>query len=231
MPLGLTLTWGADAVMPTLSRKKIKILVVDDHALVRYAIRRLLLGDPDVEFVAEAENVTQALKCVREDALDVVTMDIRFPDQNGLDGLLRIKRAKPQLLVLMVTMCPEEQYAMRAIKGGASGYLHKSDSPDQLITAIHRIVEGGAYVSDAITMQLAAQLRSKSKGTHHELFSDREFAVLCAIAEGKSLTQIAGDSNLSAKTVTTYRKRVLDKLGMHSNTELVRYALEHGLVT
>ena len=216
--------------MPMLSRKKIRILVVDDHALVRYAIRQLLLGEPDVEFVGEAETVAQALKCVREDAWDVVTLDLRLPDQNGLDGLIRIKRAKPQLLVLIVSMYPEELYAMRALKEGASGYLNKSSSPDQFITAIHKIVDGGAYVSDAITLQLAAQLRSKSKETFHELLSDREFAVLCAIAEGKSLTKIADDSNLSAKTVTTYRKRVLDKLGMHSNTDLVRYALEQGLV-
>jgi DNA-binding NarL/FixJ family response regulator len=214
------------------TRKKIRILVVDDHALVRYAIRQLLLGEPDVDFVGEAESVAQAMKCVREEAWDVVTMDIRLPDQNGLDGLLRIKRLKPQLQVLVVTMCPEEQYAMRALKSGASGYLHKSNSPEHLIAAIHKIVDGGAYLSDAITLQLAAQLNSKSKEEAlHDPLSDREFAVLCAIAEGKSLTQIASDSNLSAKTVTTYRKRVLDKLGMHCNTELVRYALEHGLVT
>ena len=205
--------------------------MVDDHALLRYAIRQLLLGDQDVEFVGEADTVAQAVRCVRDEDWDVVIMDLRLPDQNGLDGLVRIKRLKPQVQILVVTMCPEEQYAMRALKGGASGYLHKSNSPENLITAIHKIVEGGAYVSDAITLRLAAQLNSKSKETLHELFSDREFAVLCAIAEGKSLTQIASDSNLSAKTVTTYRKRVLDKLGMHSNTELVRYALEQGLVT
>jgi len=213
------------------SRKGIRVLVVDDHALVRYAIRQLLLGEPDVEFVGDADSITQAMKCVREEDWDVVIMDIRLPDQNGLDGLPKIKRLKPQLQILVVTMCPEDQYALRALKAGASGYLHKSDSPEHLIAAVHKLVDGGAYVSDAITLQLAAQLNSKSKEALHELFSDREFAVLCAIAEGKSLTQIANDSNLSAKTVTTYRKRVLDKLGMHSNTELVRYALEHGLVT
>ena len=213
------------------SRKGIRVLVVDDHALVRYAIRQLLLGEPDVEFVGDADSITQAMKCVREEDWDVVIMDIRLPDQNGLDGLPKIKRLKPQLQILVVTMCPEDQYALRALKAGASGYLHKSDSPEHLIAAVHKLVDGGAYVSDAITLQLAAQLNSKSKEALHELFSDREFAVLCAIAEGKSLTQIANDSNLSAKTVTTYRKRVLDKLGMHSNTELVRYALENGLVT
>lgn len=213
-----------------MNKRKIKVLVVDDHALVRYGIRRLLQEEPDISLVGEAEGTPQALKLLKEDTWDAVTMDLKMPGQCGLDGLLATKRAHPDLPILIVTMYPEEQYAMRTLKAGASGYLHKSCAPDHLVTAIHKIVNGGIYLSNALTVQLAVQQPTRAKEKPHQLFSDREFAVLCEIADGKPLTQIAIDSKLSPKTITTYRKRVLSKLGLQSNSDLVRYAIEHDLI-
>lgn len=214
-----------------MSTDKLKILIVDDHALVRSGVRRILHDEPDIEVVGEADNATQALKRVRSEEWDVVVMDINMPGQNALDVLRLMKIEKPELPVLILTMYPENQYAMRALKDGASGYVTKSSAPDHLISAIRKVVEGGAYISSTLAMQLANQLRSKPKETLDDLLSDREFSVLCAIAEGKPLSQIANELSLSAKTITTYRARLLGKLGMRTNTELVRYAIEHGLIS
>jgi two-component system, NarL family, invasion response regulator UvrY len=213
-----------------VSKGALRILIVDDHALVRSGIQRILADEPDIEFVGEADTAAQGLKRVRSEEWDVVVMDINMPGQNALDVLRHIKLEKPDLPVLILTMYPENQYAMRALKDGASGYLTKASAPDSLIVAIHKVNEGGAYVSPSLALQLAGQLRSKPKETLYDLLSDREFTVLCAIADGKQLAQIAEELNLSAKTITTYRTRVLNKLGMHSNTELIRYALEHRLI-
>lgn len=213
-----------------MSRNKLKILIADDHVLVRSGIKRLLSDELDIESVTGVDNAAQALKHVREEDWDVVIMDIDMPGQSAFDVLHLIKLEKPELPVLILTMHPEHQYAVRALKEGASGYITKNSAPDHLISAIHKVVEGGAYVSPALAFQLAARLRSKPKETLHELLSNRELTVMRAIAEGKHLSQIAAELNLSAKTITTYRTRVLNKLGMHTNTELVRYALEHGLI-
>ena len=214
-----------------MTNDRLRILVVDDHVLVRSGIRRILADEPDIEYVGEADTATQALKRIRSEQWDVIVMDINMPGHNTLDVLRLIKLEKPDLPVLILTMYPEEQYAMRVLKEGAAGYITKSSAPDNLISAIHKVVEGGAYVSPTLALQLATQLRNKPKATLYDLMSNREFMVLCAIAEGKHLNQIADELNLSAKTISTYRTRVLNKLGMHSNTELVRYALEHGLIT
>jgi two-component system, NarL family, invasion response regulator UvrY len=214
-----------------LSRDKLKVLIADDHALVRSGLKRLLSDERDIESVTEVENSGQALKRVREEDWDVVIMDINMPGQNVFDVLHLIKTEKPELPVLILTMHPEGSYAVRALKEGASGYITKNSAPDHLISAIRKVVEGGAYLSPALALQLASRLRTKPKETLHELLSNRELSVLCSIAEGKHLSEIADELNLSAKTITTYRTRVLSKLGMHTNTELTRYALEHGLIT
>ena len=213
-----------------MNRKKIRVLVVDDHALVRYGVRRLLQEEPDIEFVGEAASIARAQQLVRTEAWDIVIMDLKMPGNNALDGVLMVKREKPNLPVLIVTVFREEEYAMRALKCGVSGYLSKDSAPDHLVVAIRKILAGGLYLSDNVTRKLAVQARSIPKETPHELFSDRELSVLCAISEGKPLSQIAKNSNLSPKTITTYRKRVLGKLGLRSNTELVRYALTHELI-
>jgi DNA-binding NarL/FixJ family response regulator len=213
-----------------MNNKKLKILLVDDHALVRSGLRLLLTDEPDIDMVGESDSATQALQLVRNGDWDVIIMDINMPGQNALDVLHLIKHEKPELPVLILTMYSERQYALRALKDGASGFITKVSAPDTLISAIRKVVGGGAYVSPALALLLAENLRIKPKETLYDLLSEREFSVLCAIAEGKHLNQIGSDLNLSAKTITTYRSRVLSKLGMQTNTELVRYALGNNLI-
>jgi two-component system, NarL family, invasion response regulator UvrY len=213
-----------------MNNKKLKILLVDDHALVRSGLRLLLTDEPDIDMVGESDSATQALQLVRNGDWDVIIMDINMPGQNALDVLHLIKHEKPELPVLILTMYSERQYALRALKDGASGFITKVSAPDTLISAIRKVVGGGAYVSPTLALLLAENLRIKPKETLYDLLSEREFSVLCAIAEGKHLNQIGSDLNLSAKTITTYRSRVLSKLGMQTNTELVRYALGNNLI-
>jgi DNA-binding NarL/FixJ family response regulator len=213
-----------------MNNNHLKILLVDDHALVRSGIRLLLSDEPDIGRVGEADTATQALQLIRAEEWDVIIMDINMPGQNALSILHLIKHEKPELPVLILTMYSERQYALRALKEGASGFITKVSAPDTLITAIRKVVDGGAYVSPTLALMLAQNLRSKPRETLYDLLSDRELTVLCAIAEGKHLSQIGFDLNLSAKTITTYRTRVLNKLGMHTNTELVRYAVSNELI-
>jgi DNA-binding NarL/FixJ family response regulator len=214
-----------------VNHKKLKILIADDHALVRSGIRRLLRDEPDIEFVGEAGNAGEALQSVRKENWDLVILDIDMPGQNALDVLRIIKMEKPSLPVLILSMHSENQYAMRVLKAGASGYVTKASAPDNLIAAIRKVVTGGAHVSPALVMEMATRLNSKPRAALDEILSDREYAVLCAIAQGKRLSKIAEELSLSAKTISTYRTRVLEKLGVSNNTELVRYALDHSLIT
>ena len=213
-----------------MTREKLKILLADDHGIVRAGIRRLLRDEPDIEVVGETDTASAALSMVRKEAWDVVVMDINMPGQSALDVLRLIKLEKPELPVIILTMHSEEQYAVRMLKAGAAGYVTKASAADYLLAAIRKVAEGGTYISAALASQLAARLKSQSKESLDDLLSDREFSVFCAIAEGKPLSQIAEELHLSAKTITTYRARVLSKLGMHSNTEMVRFALDHGLI-
>ncbi len=213
-----------------MKRNKLRILIADDHVLVRSGIRRLLRDEPEIEYVGEVENASQALHAVRRETWDVLILDLNMPGQNALDVLRIIKNEKPGLPVLILTMHAENQYALRALKAGASGYVTKACAPDHLIAAIHKVIEGGAHVSPALVKEMATRLNWKPKEALDELLSDREYAVLCAIAQGKRLSQIADELSLSAKTITTYRTRVLEKLGVKSNTELVRYALDNNLI-
>ncbi len=209
---------------------KLKILLADDHAIVRAGVRRLLRDEPDIDVVGEAETAANALLMVRKEAWDVVVMDINMPGQSALDVLRLMKLDKPELPVIILTMHPEEQFAVRMLKAGAAGYVTKASAADYLIAAIRKVAQGGTYVSATLAAALAARLKSQPKESLDELLSDREFSVMCAIAEGKPLSQIASELHLSAKTITTYRARVMSKLGMHGNTELVRFALDHGLI-
>jgi two-component system, NarL family, invasion response regulator UvrY len=214
-----------------MSCKKLNILLADDHAIVRSGLKHMLEDLSDVGLVGEAENGGEALLRVRREEWDVVVLDLSMPGQNAMDVLRLMKTERPELPVLILSMFPEDQYALRALKAGASGYLTKASAPDQLIIAIRRVVEGDAYVSPKLARKLTENLHSKPARTVHELLSEREFFVLCAIAGGKSLTQIAEELSISTKTVSTYRTRLLTKMGMKSNVELARYAVEHGLVT
>jgi len=207
-----------------------KILIADDHAVFRRGLKETI-GEafPKVTF-GEAQTALEAVEGVRQQNWDIVILDISMPGESGLDILNDLKRLRPKLPILLLSMHPEEQYARRALKAGASGYLTKESVPEELKHAVRKIVAGGRYVSATLAEKLAYDLRSGVDVPVHELLSDREFQVLRMIASGKTVKQIADDVALSVKTVSTYRARILEKTGMRTTAELIRYAIQAQLV-
>jgi DNA-binding NarL/FixJ family response regulator len=208
---------------------KIKVLLVDDHALVRDGVRLMLGTSDDIEVIAEAENAQQALKRVEQQDFDVALVDLALPGTNGLDLLKRLRTLKPKLAVLILSMYAEDIYAVRALKHGAAGYLTKNSPAAMVVAAVRKVAAGGKHVNPALLDQLAHEIGGGKK-SRHETLSERELDVLRLIASGQSLVQIADALNLSPKTITTYRARILEKVGVSSNAELGRYALESGLL-
>jgi DNA-binding NarL/FixJ family response regulator len=208
----------------------IKILVADDHLVVRKGIIQILSDSADMEVLDEAADGHEALaKAIKLDC-DVVLLDISMPGKNGLEVLKEIKAQKPSLPVLMLSMYPEEQYAMRALKNGASGYLTKESAPDELTAALRKVSNGGKYVTLSLAEKLAFRMDDDAGSTPHENLSDREFQVLCMMAQGSTISDVADKLNLSVKTISTYRTRILEKMGMSNNAELTHYAIKNGLV-
>ncbi|QSI75277.1 MULTISPECIES: response regulator transcription factor [Niveibacterium] len=207
----------------------IRVLIADDHAIVRQGLRAILSDTADMVVAGEAENGVRALQLLRDGAWDVVLMDVNMPDRNGIDTLKLVKKEFPKLPVLMLSMHPEEQYAVRALKAGASGYLSKQSAPEQLVLAIRQVASGKKYVSAEVAEQLATAITEDDRAPHERL-SDREYQTLCMIASGKTLTQIGEELNLSVKTVSVYRARLLEKMKLKNNAELTHYGLKHGLV-
>jgi DNA-binding NarL/FixJ family response regulator len=205
-------------------------LVADDHAVVRHGLKQILSEEPDILEVGEAGSVAEALRLGREAEWDVVILDITMPDGSGLDILRELKHQKPQLPVLVLSVHSEDQYALRVLRSGAAGYLTKECAPQELVQAVRRVVSGGKYVGLDLAERLAEVLAGDRDAQAHEQLSDREFQVLCLIGSGKSAGEIAQELSLSPKTVSTYRRRVLDKMHMSSNMELTRYVLEHHLI-
>jgi two-component system, NarL family, invasion response regulator UvrY len=207
-----------------------RVLIADDHAVFRRGLRDTLAeAFPRVTF-GEAKTAQETIELVRRQDWDVAILDISMPGKSGLDILDDLKRLRPRLPVLLLTMHPEQQYARRALKAGAAGYLTKDSVPEELKEAIRKIVAGGRYVSATLAEKLAVDLREGADLPLYELLSDREFQVLRMIASGKTVKEIAEDLSLSVKTVSTYRGRILDKTGMKTNAELIRYALQTQLV-
>ncbi|MDD5297356.1 MAG: response regulator transcription factor [Rhodocyclaceae bacterium] len=209
--------------------KPIRVLIADDHAIVRQGLRLILLDTPDMVVAGEAENGVEAMHMVRKGGWDVVLMDVTMPERNGIDTLKLLKKEYPKLPVIILSMHPEEHYAIRALKAGASGYLTKQSAPDQLVTAIRQVAGGKKYVSAAVAEQLANAIGEDTDKLPHEKLSDREYQTLCLIASGKGLTQIAEELNLSVKTVSVYRARLLEKMQLKNNAELTHYGVKHGL--
>jgi len=207
----------------------IRVLIADDHAIVRQGLRAILSDTTDMVVAGEAENGIRALQLLRDGNWDVVLMDVNMPDRNGIDTLKLVKKEFPKLPVLMLSMHPEEQYAVRALKAGASGYLSKQSAPEQLVLAIRQVASGKKYVSAEVAEQLATAITEDDRAPHERL-SDREYQTLCMIASGKTLTQIGEELNLSVKTVSVYRARLLEKMKLKNNAELTHYGLKHGLV-
>lgn len=204
-----------------------KIIVADDHAVVRKGLKQILLDMSGVKEVKEVDNGPALIEKVTKEEFDFVVLDISMPGQSGLLTLKEIKNRKPKLPVLMLSIHPEEQYALRALKDGASGYITKDSAPDELVKAIEKILSGHKYITQSIADKLVDDIGDKLQ---HELLSDREYEVFSKIAVGKTMTVIADELSLSVKTVSTYRSRIYDKMNMTSRTELTIYAIQNKLI-
>jgi DNA-binding NarL/FixJ family response regulator len=211
--------------------KPIRVLIADDHSIVRQGLKQILSDTDDLIVAGEAANGVVVMQMVRDGNWDVVLMDVSMPDRNGIDAIKMIKKEYPRLPVLVLSMHPEEHYAVRALKAGAAGYLTKQSAPDLLVSAIRQVASGKKYVSAAVAEELAnAILEDDDERPLHEKLSDREYQTLVMISSGKTPTQIADELNLSVKTVSVYRARLLEKMRMKNNAELTHYGLKHGLV-
>jgi two-component system, NarL family, invasion response regulator UvrY len=210
--------------------KTMKILLADDHAVVRHGLRQILAEEFKRASFGEARNAQEALDLVWKEDWDVVVLDITMPGRSGLEVLREIKKTKPKLPVLVLSMHPENQFAVRVLKRGASGYMTKETVPDELVGAIKKVLAGGRFVSASLAEKLATYVSSDSQKPPQELLSDREFQVLRLIASGKIVSEIAKELSLSVKTISTYRTRILEKMGLRNNAELMHYAMQHQLV-
>lgn len=208
----------------------IRVLVADDHAVVRKGLSQIIEETPDIELAAEASAGGDVLSLMREETFDVVVLDINMPGMDGLDALKQVRSEHPNQPILVLSMHPEEHYAVRVLKAGASGYLNKESAPDELVDALRRVSKGKRYVSAGVAEALLDQLDAPPDAPLHAMLSDREFQVLCLLSKGRTVSDIAGDLALSVKTISTYRARILDKMSMRNNAELTRYAIEHHLV-
>lgn len=208
----------------------INVLVADDHAVVRHGLRQILAETDDVVVGGEAGTREEVLAAIREHRWSVVILDINLAGGNGLDVLAEIRRERPELRFLVLTMYSEDQYAVRAIRGGAHGFLTKESAPDRLVEAVRKIASGGRYVSAAVAERLASFVANEDRGEPHERLSNREFEVLKLIASGRTVSQIAQHLSLSVKTVSTHRARILQKMELRTNADLTSYALRNHLV-
>jgi two-component system invasion response regulator UvrY len=208
----------------------IRILIADDHTIVREGLKQILAETPDMAVAGEACNGQEVLEKIWKNDYDVVLLDISMPGRSGLDILKEIKSERPKISVLILSMYSEEQYAIRALRAGASGYMTKEGAPDELIEAIRKVSQGRKYISPSLAEKLAFNLESGSEKAPHEDLSDREYQVMCMIASGKTIKEIADELSLSVKTISTYRSRILEKMGMKSNAALTHYAMQNRLV-
>jgi two-component system invasion response regulator UvrY len=208
----------------------IKVLVADDHAIVRRGLKQILADTPDIVAAGEASTAQEVMQLVREQRWTVVLLDISIPGATGLELLADIKRDKPELPVLILTAYPEEQYAVRAIRAGAAGFLTKESAPEKLIEAVRKVAGGGRYVSAELAETLASLLAGEAGGAPHERLSNREFEVFKMLSSGKTVSQVAQMLSLSVKTVSTHRTRLLKKMEMKTNAELTHYAMRNKLV-
>jgi DNA-binding NarL/FixJ family response regulator len=208
----------------------VKIIVVDDHAVVRRGLIQILKSMQEINSVSEASSGNELIELLKEDEYDVVVLDISMPGKSGLDVLKEIKAIKQNISVLILSIHPEEQYAVRALKAGASGYITKDSAPEELVTAVKRIMEGRKYISQSLAEKLAGSYDITSPKLPHEILSDREFEVFKMIASGNTVSNIAESLFLSAKTISTYQSRIYEKTGLKSRSEITLYAIKNGLI-
>ena len=209
----------------------IRILLADDHMIVRRGLNQILAEEGDFNVIAEAANGNDALKLVREIELDTVVLDMSMPGRSGIELIKLIKAEKPKLSILILSMHKEEQYAVRAIKAGAAGYLTKESAPEQLVSAIRKIAGGGVYITPVVAERLALDCGTPKESASHTHLSDREYQIFEMIVRGKSISIIAEELALSVKTISTHKARILQKMRMSNSAQLIHYAIEHQLVT
>jgi DNA-binding NarL/FixJ family response regulator len=207
----------------------IRIIIADDHPILRAGMVSVLNASSDLRVVAEAGNGAEVLRAMRDHAFDVLLLDVSMPGKSGLDLMRQIRKDNPRLPILIVSSFPEDQYALRSIRAGASGYITKMSAPGELVSAVRTVANGRKYITPAIAEMLAEAVERPDNATPHESLSDREFQTMKMIAAGHSLTEIAEVLCISVKTVSVYRSRVLEKMRMKSNVELTRYVVERGL--
>jgi len=207
-----------------------KILICDDHKIVRDGLRQILQQLPGVIFISEASDGIEAISVLKKDDFDIMLLDISLPGKSGLDVLQSVKEKWPSINVLMLSMYPQEQYAIRAIKLGASGYLTKDTASEELLLAVKKVSEGGKYISQSLAENLFNHMEKDSSRQKHDLLSAREFEIMIQLASGKSLLDIGRQLYISHKTVSTYRSRIMEKMELHKNTELTRYCMENKLI-
>lgn len=208
----------------------IKILIADDHPIIRKGLREIIEGTSDIVVADEACNGQEVLEKALKNDFDVVVLDISMPDRNGIDVLKQLKSKRPELSVLVLSIHREEQYALQALREGASGYLTKESTPNELITAIRKVSIKSKYISPSLAEKLAFDLVNNLERPPHKALSSREYEVMCMIASGKTVREIAGELSLSDKTVSTYRSRILEKMDMRNSAELTHYAIKNRLV-
>lgn len=208
----------------------IRILIADDHEMFREGIKRICEDNPDLVVAGEASNGNEVLDKVTKDEYDILLLDIAMPGLNGLDTLKQLKSLKPKLRVLVLSMYPEDEYAIRAIKAGAAGYLTKAKASRELMEAIKKVSSGGNYINASVAEKLLFDVKPEQSGPLHETLSDREYQIFSLIVKGKKVSEIAEELYLSVKTVSTYRVRILNKMNMKSTAELVKYAVEQKLI-
>ena len=207
-----------------------KVLIADDHAVVRRGLRQILEAEPDLEVAGEATSGAEVMEALRMQRYDVAVLDITMPGRGGLDVLHDIRQNFPELRVLILSMHPEERYALRVLKAGAAGYLTKESAADELITALRKVAAGGRYVSPTLAERMADEIGVGIDQPPHERLSDREHQILCMIASGMTITGIASELHLGTNTVSTYRARLLGKLKLANNAEITHYAIRNRLV-
>jgi DNA-binding NarL/FixJ family response regulator len=208
----------------------IRVVIADDHTIVREGLKQLLLAASDLDVVGEARDGQEVLQHVRARDFDVLLLDISMPGKSGMELIKQVKSEKPKVRILVLSMHHEHQYAVRALKAGASGYLTKESASAQLVSAIRKVGAGGAFISTEVAEQLALDAMPQTEGPPHSALSDREYQVFRMLASGTAVSEIAAQLNLSVKTVSTHKARLLEKLGVANQTELVHYALKHRLI-
>jgi DNA-binding NarL/FixJ family response regulator len=208
----------------------IRIFITDDHSLIREGFKKIINDEKDISIIGEAGNAKDTMSFVLSKNIDILILDLNLPDKNGLDLLKELKSLKPELKILILSMHPEDRFAMRVLRAGAAGYITKESVGEELVSAIRKVYNGGKYVSESLAEMLAIEIQGGGDKPIHEILSDREFQVLQMIASGKTLAEISEALSLAVTTISTYRARVLEKLNLHSNAELIHYAITNKLL-